>query len=68
MGALLEVIVHECSRGGMASCQNWSEVGHVLAELGVHHSVWHMMAAFSVRWKHSTSLLATGWWAVVRES
>jgi hypothetical protein len=26
-------------------------------------STWHMMAAFSVRWKSSTSLLAAGWLA-----
>jgi hypothetical protein len=31
-------------------------------------SAWHMMAAFTVWWKRSTSLLAAGWWAVVRES
>jgi hypothetical protein len=31
-------------------------------------SAWHMMAAFSVRWKRSTSPLAAGWWAVVRAS
>jgi hypothetical protein len=30
---LLEVVVHECSRGGVACCPNWSEAGHVLAEL-----------------------------------
>jgi hypothetical protein len=29
---------------------------------------WYMMAAFSVRRKRSTSPLAVGWWAVVRES
>jgi hypothetical protein len=34
MGVLLEVIVHECSRGGVVSCWNWSEEGHVLVELG----------------------------------
>jgi hypothetical protein len=28
----------------------------------------HMMAAFSIRWKRCTSPLASGWWAVVRES
>jgi hypothetical protein len=39
---------------GSASVQCWS--------------AWHMMAAFSVRWKRSTSPLAAGWWAVVRES
>jgi hypothetical protein len=33
VGALLEVAVHECSRGGVTSCRNWSQVGHVLAEL-----------------------------------
>jgi hypothetical protein len=27
-----------------------------------------MMAAFSVGWKHFMSPLATGWWAVIRES
>jgi hypothetical protein len=32
--ALLEAAVHECSRGGVVCCQNWSEAGHVLAELG----------------------------------
>jgi hypothetical protein len=32
--ALLEVAVNEGSRGGMASCRNWSEAGHVLAKLG----------------------------------
>jgi hypothetical protein len=31
-------------------------------------SAWNMMAAFCVRWKRSTSLLAAGWWVVVRES
>jgi hypothetical protein len=31
-------------------------------------SGWHMMAAFGVRWKRSTSSLAAGWWAVVPES
>jgi hypothetical protein len=30
---LLEVAVHECNRGVVACCQNWSEAGHVLAEL-----------------------------------
>jgi hypothetical protein len=34
MGALLKVLVRECSRGGVASCRNWSEASHVLAELG----------------------------------
>jgi hypothetical protein len=34
VGALLEVAVHECSRGAVASCCNWSEAGHVLVELG----------------------------------
>jgi hypothetical protein len=34
VGALLEVAVHECSRGGVACCRNWSVTGHVLAELG----------------------------------
>jgi hypothetical protein len=34
MHALLEVTVHAYSWGDMACCQNWSEVGHVLAELG----------------------------------
>jgi hypothetical protein len=29
---------------------------------------WHLIAAFSVRWKCSTSSLALGWWTVVRES
>jgi hypothetical protein len=29
---------------------------------------WHMMGAFSVWWKRSTSLLAAWWWALVRES
>jgi hypothetical protein len=31
-------------------------------------SAWHMMAAFSVRWKRSTRPLAAGCWAVVLES
>jgi hypothetical protein len=26
--------VHECSRGGVACCRNWSEAGNVLADLG----------------------------------
>jgi hypothetical protein len=30
---LLEVSVHECSWGGVVCWQNWSEAGHVLAEL-----------------------------------
>jgi hypothetical protein len=34
VGELLEVAVHECSRGGMMYCQNWSEAGHMLEELG----------------------------------
>jgi hypothetical protein len=34
VGAFLKSTVHECSWGGMASCRNWSEVAHVLAELG----------------------------------
>jgi hypothetical protein len=29
---------------------------------------WHMMAAFSVRWKCSTTQFALGWWTIVRES
>jgi hypothetical protein len=29
--------------------------------------LWHMMAAFSVRWKCSTSRLTAGCWAVVHE-
>jgi hypothetical protein len=33
MGALLEAAVHECSRGGVLGCWNWSEAGHVLAEV-----------------------------------
>jgi hypothetical protein len=32
--AFLEVTVHKYSQGGVACCWNWSEVGHVLAELG----------------------------------
>jgi hypothetical protein len=32
--ALLKVAVHKSSQGGMVRCQNWSEVGHVLMELG----------------------------------
>jgi hypothetical protein len=32
--ALLEICVHECSRGGVACCRNWCEAGHVLTELG----------------------------------
>jgi hypothetical protein len=31
---LLEVAVHECRWGGAACCRNWSDAGHVLAELG----------------------------------
>jgi hypothetical protein len=31
-------------------------------------SVWHKMAAFSVLWNHSTSVLAAGWCGVVRET
>jgi hypothetical protein len=36
VGAHLEILVHEYSRGGVAICRNWSdcEAGHVLAELG----------------------------------
>jgi hypothetical protein len=34
MYTLLEVAVHECSRGDMACCRDWSEAGHMLAELG----------------------------------
>jgi hypothetical protein len=34
VGALLEVAVHECSRGGVTCCWNWSEAGHVVEELG----------------------------------
>jgi hypothetical protein len=34
VGALLEVAVNECSREGVAGCRNWSEAGHMLAELG----------------------------------
>jgi hypothetical protein len=34
MGAFLESVVYECSWGGVASCLNWSEAGHVLAKLG----------------------------------
>jgi hypothetical protein len=34
MGAPLEVAVHERRRGGAACGRNWSDVGHVLAELG----------------------------------
>jgi hypothetical protein len=26
--------LHEYSQGGVAGCWNWSEAGHVLAELG----------------------------------
>jgi hypothetical protein len=39
---------------GSASVQCWS--------------AWHMIATFSVRWKRSTSPLAPGWWATVRQS
>jgi hypothetical protein len=31
--ALLEVAVHECNWRGVACCRNWSEAGHVLAQL-----------------------------------
>jgi hypothetical protein len=31
-------------------------------------SAWHMMTAFSVQWKRSTSPLAAGWWVVVQKS
>jgi hypothetical protein len=34
MSAFLESAVCECSWGGVAGCRNWSEAGHVLAELG----------------------------------
>jgi hypothetical protein len=34
MRTLVEVVVHECSWGKVASCRNWSEAVHVLAELG----------------------------------
>jgi hypothetical protein len=34
VGAPLEITVHECRRGGVACCRDWSEAGHVLAELG----------------------------------
>jgi hypothetical protein len=34
VGALLEVAVHQCSRGGVAYCLNGSEAGHVLGETG----------------------------------
>jgi hypothetical protein len=34
VGAPLEIAVHECRRGGVACCRNWSEAGHVLVELG----------------------------------
>jgi hypothetical protein len=33
MGALLEIAMHESRRGGMACCQNRTEVDHMLAEL-----------------------------------
>ncbi|PNF32239.1 hypothetical protein B7P43_G17785 [Cryptotermes secundus] len=32
--ALFEVAVHECSRGSVACCWNWSEAGNILAKLG----------------------------------
>jgi hypothetical protein len=39
------------------------------ASVSVHcQSAWHMMAAFSVRWKRSTTPLAAGCWVVVREN
>jgi hypothetical protein len=34
MRTFLMVTVNKCSWGGMACCWKWSEVGHVLAELG----------------------------------
>jgi hypothetical protein len=34
MRTLVEVLVVECSGEGVACCRNWSEAGHVLAELG----------------------------------
>jgi hypothetical protein len=41
----------------------------ITGSVSVHRwSVWHMMAAFSVRWKRSTSPLAAEWWEIVRES
>jgi hypothetical protein len=30
----LEIGVHEFRQGGITCCWNWSEAGHVLAELG----------------------------------
>jgi hypothetical protein len=69
--AVTEVLVHECAWRGVACCWNWCEAGHVSAKLcdEVHcWSGWHMMAAFSVRWKRSTSLLTAELWAVVLES
>jgi hypothetical protein len=39
---------------GRASVQCWS--------------AWHMMPAFGIRWKRSTSLLAAGWWSAVCDS
>jgi hypothetical protein len=52
VGALLEVLVHECSLGGVASRRNWSEAGHVLAELGDEKlGLWSVIM---VKWRASS--------------
>jgi hypothetical protein len=33
MRAVMEVLVHECGRGGVVRCRNWSEAGHMTAQL-----------------------------------
>jgi hypothetical protein len=42
MRAIMEVLVHECGWGGVVRCHNWSEVGHILAQLcdEVHWFLW----------------------------
>jgi hypothetical protein len=47
MGAFLAVAVHECSQGGVACCWNWSEAGHMLAELGDEMSWIHWFGSLS---------------------
>jgi hypothetical protein len=32
-GCTSQVALHECSRGGVVCCWNWSEASHVLVEL-----------------------------------
>jgi hypothetical protein len=37
--AVTEVLVHECGRGGAVRCRNWSEAGHMTAQL-CHEMCW----------------------------